>query len=473
MAPGMQHPTRLRPAIRFVLSRPVKALENHTLISRRSGLLFREGDAVGQIREYLPTFVTEFAVLISQLLTYKLAAHLLGPGGFSEYAVARRTIMLIYPVAMLGLGVGLPRFIGRANASNDPSLSSRYLTIAFVCVGSTTFVGLLLINIFKHGFAYLFFGGGGHENLVLPLSLMLLGLNLHGIIYSYFRGRLAMKQANTIQFINLGMVPLIAFFFFGGSVFHVLEAIGVLSSLVSGCTLVFTMRLGISAIRWPEAQDLLRYSLQRVPADFTQFALFALPATFVTHLRGLQEGGFIAFGISILSMIGALFAPVGIILLPRASRMLADGRQASLRQHVLRIVKVTVIVSIGITAVIEVFSKPLIGLYLGPGFEGLSSIIRTLSLAALPYALYCVLRSLVDAYHKRAVNTVNNAVGLAVFLACSSVALFSRSALVIPISLVAGLAVLGILTIRIAGSILRESATVGIMKPPKLEFERS
>jgi O-antigen/teichoic acid export membrane protein len=473
MAPGLQGPARLRPATRFVVSRSVKLLENRPPISRRSGFLFGGRDAAEQIREYLPTFVTEFAVLISQLLTYKLAAHLLGPGGFSEYALARRTIMLIYPVAMLGLGVGLPRYIGRANASNDPGLSSRYLTIAFFCIGSTTLLGLLLINIFRHGLAYLFFGGGGHENLVFPLSLMLLGLNLHGIVYSYFRGRLAMKQANTIQFINLGVVPLMSFFFFGDSVFHVLEAIGVLSSLVSGCALAFTMRLRISAIHWSEARELLHYSLQRVPADFTQFALFALPATFVTHLRGLQEGGFVAFGISILSMVGALFAPVGIILLPRASQMLADGRQASLREHVLRIVKVTVVVSIGITAVIEVFSKRLIGLYLGPGFEELSSIIRTLSLAALPYALYCVLRSLVDAYHKRAVNTVNNAVGLAVFLACSSITLFSRSTLVIPLSLVAGLAVLGILTIRNAGSILRKSDTVGIIKPTTLEFERS
>jgi O-antigen/teichoic acid export membrane protein len=450
----------------------MRTLETQTsLISRRPGLPFASGEAAEQIREYLPTFVTEFAVLISQVVAYKLAAHLLGPNGFSEYAVARRTIMLIYPVAMLGLGVGLPRYIGQANVSNNSDLSSRYFSTALVCIAGTTLLGLVLLNAFRRGFSYLFFGSGSYESLIFPLSLVLLGLNLHGLVYSYFRGRLAMKQANTMQFINLGLVPLMAFIVFRSIVHHVLEAIGVLSSLVAGGTLAFTMRLGVSAIYWPEARELLQYSLQRVPGDFTQFALLTLPAIFVTHLRGLQEGGFIAFGVSILSMIGAVFAPVGVILLPRASQMLAEGKGASLRQHVLRIVKVTVIVSVAMTAVIEFLAKPLIGLYLGPGFEELSSIIRILSLATLPYALYCVLRSLVDAYHKKAINTINNAVALAVFLTCSGVSLFSRNASLVPFSLVAGLVVLAILTVRNAGSILKRSSAVGIMKPRSLEFE--
>src|ERR1700730_9978680 len=102
----------------------MRTLETQTsLISRGPGLPFASGEAAEQIREYLPTFVTEFAVLISQVVAYKLAAYFLGPNGFSEYAVARRTIMLIYPVAMLGLGVGLPRYIGPADARNNSDLS--------------------------------------------------------------------------------------------------------------------------------------------------------------------------------------------------------------------------------------------------------------------------------------------------------------------------------------------------------------
>src|SRR6266849_4226568 len=66
------------------------------------------------VREYAGTFATEFTVLACQLLTYKLAAHFLGKAGFAEYAVARRTISLIYPLPLLGLGIALPRYIAQA-----------------------------------------------------------------------------------------------------------------------------------------------------------------------------------------------------------------------------------------------------------------------------------------------------------------------------------------------------------------------
>jgi O-antigen/teichoic acid export membrane protein len=447
-------------------------LDRQTFVSRCRGLLSGRRDAVEQIGEYLPTFATEFIVLISQLLTFKLAAHLLGVDGFSEYTVARRTIMLIYPIAMLGLGVGLPRYIGRATVSSDSSLSARYLATAVVSIGATTVLSLALLNLFKPAFAYLFFGDSAYANLIFPLGLMLLGLNVHGIVYGYFRGRLAMKRANLIQLINLGMVPPLAFVVFRGNINHVLEGIGIFTSLVAFCALVFAAPLENLSIRSTEARELLHYSLQRVPADFAQFALFALPATFATHVRGLQEGGFVAFGVSVLTMMGALFSPIGIILLPRASQMFADGRQDSLRRHVMRIVKYALVVSIAITLLIELFSKPLVNFYLGPSFAPLSSVIRALGWGAVPYALYCILRSLLDAYYNRALNTINNAIALAVFLACSSLSLILKSPFVVPLSLVGSLVVLGILTVKNAGSILKPDATQGF-KSTALEFERS
>ena len=53
--------------------------------------------------------------MASQILVYKLAARDFGKEGFSEYAVARRTVSLLYPVALMGLGVALPRFLGYAS----------------------------------------------------------------------------------------------------------------------------------------------------------------------------------------------------------------------------------------------------------------------------------------------------------------------------------------------------------------------
>src|ERR1700693_6659590 len=78
-----------------------------------------------QVKEYSPTFLTEFVVMASQILLYKLAAHYLGKTGFSEYALARRTVSLLFPIPVLGMAVGLPRYIGATNGRGDTDGAAR------------------------------------------------------------------------------------------------------------------------------------------------------------------------------------------------------------------------------------------------------------------------------------------------------------------------------------------------------------
>src|SRR5580698_2591321 len=79
-----------------------------------------------QMKAYAPTFLTEFTVMASQIVVYKLAAYFFTRDSFSEYAVARRTISLLYPPILLGLGVALPRYAGHANGVSNPQRSLRY-----------------------------------------------------------------------------------------------------------------------------------------------------------------------------------------------------------------------------------------------------------------------------------------------------------------------------------------------------------
>src|SRR6266851_1795919 len=99
-------------------------------------------------REYGGTFATEFTVLACQLLTYKLAAHFLGKTGFAEYAVARRTISILYPIVLLGLGVGLPRYVAIAAGRGDEESKARYLGATLWCVGAAALVCVALLNAF-------------------------------------------------------------------------------------------------------------------------------------------------------------------------------------------------------------------------------------------------------------------------------------------------------------------------------------
>lgn len=421
--------------------------------------------------EYSGTFATEFAVLASQLLVYKLAALFLGKAGFLEYAVARRTISLICPVPLLGIAVALPRFVARVVGAESEVRLARYFGAAVWCMGIGLLVSVLLINIFPGTFAYIFFAGREYANLVLPLSVLLIGLVLHILVYSYFRGCLAMWRANLLQLINLGVVPLVAFLAYSNSVRSVLLAMGILTTIVAcmGLTLTPLKHAGVHVL--PEAKELLRYGVQRVPGDFLYMALLTAPVTFVAHSSGLQQAGYVAFGISVMNMIGSMFQPLGLVLLPKASRMLAGGDWTELRNHITQIVKATVLISVFVAVVLEISAAGLIRLYLGPNFSEAVVVLRIIVIAALPYSLYCVLRNLIDAYHENAVNALTLLISFAVFLVLSLVGLLiAWPPLEIPCAFVFSVFLLAALSRAETRRILRRTNRVKRDDQPELDI---
>lgn len=386
-------------------------------------------DVLHHGRDYASTLLTEFSVMAGQILLYKLAAHYLGKIGFSEYALARRTISMLFPIPLLGLSVGLPRYIGFANGLRDHVAGSRYYGATLWCVGSVSITCVVFINLFARSFAQLFFGDPGYRYLALPMSLMILGLCLHTVVCSYFRGNMRMKRANVLQFLNLAVVPAIGFLLFGQSLAKVLTAIGSISTLVAIGSLMLTPVGTIFQDNCKEAMELLRYGVQRVPGDFILMALFTLPATFVAHVRGVAEAGFVAFGISVVNLIGSLFAPIGLVLVPKATSMFAEGAHEELRRHLKLILRVAAIVSVLIVTCVWVTIPELTRLYLGTGFEQVVPIVRLLIIGAVPLSFYFVLRNLVDAYHEFGVTAAILAIGLAVFLiTCYADRSFSSSA---------------------------------------------
>jgi O-antigen/teichoic acid export membrane protein len=367
------------------------------------------------ILEYGGTFATEFTVLACQLLTYKLAAHFLGTTGFAEYAVARRTISILYPIVLLGLGVGLPRYVAMAAGRGDEESKARYLGATLWCVGIAAVVCVVILNALPGGLAYLFFGSREYESLLWPMSLVVAGTALHAIAYSYFRGVLHMRVANLLQLVNFGLMPMAVFLLLNKSVQSVLTALGVLSIAVAGTALLFTPWKAAAKDNRLQAKELLRFGIQRVPGDFILMALFALPATFVAHKSGIRAAGFVAFGVSMLNVIGSFFSPFGLILLPKAGTLLAAGRIAELRRQVWLLTRITLVVSAVLAIGIAVGAETLIRLYLGADFTEGTGILRLVLLAAVPYSLYTVVRNVIDAFHELGVTTLILAAGFGIF----------------------------------------------------------
>ncbi len=163
-------------------------------------------------KDLIITSIAEIVVLISGIIVYKLAVYALGEEGFYEYALSRRAISFIQPLLLMGLGVGIPRYIAY-NILTNPQKSYTYF-ICGVCLASlSVLVFTLILNLFKNDFAFLIFGNRDYVYLVLPINIMIFGLTFHILCYTYFQGKLLIFKANVLQLINYGIMIILPFFF--------------------------------------------------------------------------------------------------------------------------------------------------------------------------------------------------------------------------------------------------------------------
>jgi O-antigen/teichoic acid export membrane protein len=287
------------------------------------------------------------------------------------------------------------------------------------------------------------------------MVLLVAGNALFAVVYGNLRGHLRITQANVLRVVVHAVVPLGTALFVRDSVSTLLFVMGGGWVVLSGGALAVT-RMSIDKPIF-RATELARYSLPRVPGDLLALVLFALPGIIVAHVADITVAGQVAFGIAGLGMIASAVYPVGFVLLPVASRLLASGSAERLRAQVFGVARVVVALIVVSIAIFEVFATPIVSAYLGPAFAGSVTTLRILMLGALPWGIYISLRSVIDARHKRAVNAINVAVSFAVFTVLMLVLqTWSDAATVVVPVFVVSLYVLGTLTaievVRIARS---------------------
>jgi len=400
--------------------------------------------------KYVMTFATEFIVLISSLLVYKLAAIVLGNTGFSEYALSRRILSFIQPAALMGLTVGIPRYMGyHSTASREKA------DIYFISGAVVMFLALLVIFpallFFKKEISFLLFASSGYSHFIFPIDLLLVGTVGHLLCYSYFRGRLFMLKANILQVINIAILPL-AVFGFAKDAVKVLMLLGGVRCLISLIFLYIIFR----QLTFQDFQrdivsyskELLRYTIPRVPGDFGWAALLSLVAFFTAHSSGVIEAGNVSFGISLLVAGGSLLSPIGIVLLPHASRMVAKLQIPELRVFVKHILFMSVLLAVFGVIILEIFGNRIIELYLGHNFVGMTFVLKILIIASIPYAIFVTMVNVIDSFYINAMNTKNILISLAFFLLCGGITtMIGEDYLYIIIEFVSAFAILGFLTL--------------------------
>jgi O-antigen/teichoic acid export membrane protein len=190
---------------------------------------------------------------------------------------------------------------------------------------------------------------------------------------------------------------------------------------------------------------LLRFGLPRVPGEFALVGLFAIPALIALREQGILEAGHFSAGMSVLTTIAGGFAPIGLLVLPRASAQAATGDLSGIRHLVLRLSVGGLALAACAVIIGEVLVPYFVRWYFGPAFAPAIPVIRICLLGAIPYSLYVLLRNFLDALDVKAVNSRNLAISLVVLVALCAV---RPRVEWMAMSLVAALTLLSVLSAR-------------------------
>jgi O-antigen/teichoic acid export membrane protein len=357
-------------------------------------------------------------------------------------------IGLVQLPALCGIGLALTRSVAMGLERRGPASQWSYFDGALLITGATGGLAALLLLVGARPFAALTMGGGEYAPLARAIAPGVLGLVLHGVAYGLLRGRQTMVPANLVQGINLGLIPLVVFAFRGLSISTLVLCIG-LAQLCSASLVLLLLRLKgpppatIRATLQDAGAELFRYGAPRVPGEFVLGALSALPVTAAAHYAGPAEAGRVGLGLSLLSLVGSLFAPLGQVMLPAISARVAAGKTEGLS----RAVWVLMLVCAGMTALgavgLELLAPWLLPAVFGPAFAAAVTPVRIIVLGAVPYVVYIVLRNVLDAIHAAPLNAGNLTVALVVL---GAVILAGPGAAGVPYGVLAAMSVLGLLT---------------------------
>lgn len=364
-----------------------------------------------QGRDQLSTFAAEGLSMLGMVLAYRLAANM-GKQDLDLYVVVRRTVSFIYPLLLIGAAVGLMRFVAMAA---DPKRQRAYLHGTLRWVAPLGLVLAAVGLIWSKPIAWVLFGPDAGVDLVAPLALMIAGISVHGVGYSYLRGKGTLTLANSVQVWALALAPCIALVVFK-EMSMILWATGIAWLVVAVLAIARDLLAPSQESSKRERAELLRYGLPRLPGDMALGALLTVPVYVVARTHGLAESAELGFGTTLLNFVSAVFSPVTLLLLPASAAQLAAGDHHGLSTRIGRMVRIMLLASLGIMVAFEVSADLLLDLYLGDAGETYVFSARVVFLGALPFGFYFGLRSVLDAYYHTPRNGVNLLMSFAIFM---------------------------------------------------------
>jgi len=349
------------------------------------------------VRDVLNVGLTQVLVSILLALLLRVMADWLGTEGMGAYLVMRRFIEITSVIALLSLEVGLARYVALY-----PNEAQEYLGWGVLL---TTIISSALIFFAWFAgdviLADLDLGGSDLASLVLPAVLFLTGTLYFALLYAYLRGQQRMTVANVLQLAFFSIVLIIAFslsLISQGSI----EMLFVYFCVGGGATLIFStiyllkQKFQIKLARH-QLQALMRFGLPRIPAGFFLSLTLSIPLFVAAQQEKLEIAALLGISLALLKLLESAVSPIGVMLLPKITDLVRQDDPEQLKIAGLQTISATLYLAVFVSLMTPGLSPELIHIWFGVKYLAAVPIAKITLLAAGPYLVYVILRSVLNA----------------------------------------------------------------------------
>ncbi len=368
-------------------------------------------------KDYFLTLTTTQLSMFLNVLSFKLVAIYFGEDGFAIYNIGRRTISVLCPLLIMGIGISLSRYVAMTEC-DDVFLRRKLLFNAFYPVFFVCLLVVIASYFLPEKAASLFLGDSSLGLLIKSIAVYAAGITLFGILQSYYRGTMQFFRSNMLNLFSGGIILILCIVIFNESVERMYFMAGTFMIFIA--TIIYFNSSGNGPLGSKYDAGLMKnhlsYGLPRLPGDISFYLLLMLPSWMANKYYGIAAGGSVAFACTILNIYSSAVSPISFLLLPKASSMFKNGERGELRVLVLKIVIVSVVVSTLGVIVLELSIDEIIKYALGSEYLKTSPLIRIVSYGTIPYTLFICLRSIADAKTSIPVNATICIASLVVML---------------------------------------------------------
>lgn len=371
-------------------------------------------------------------IFICNIYSTKLFAQQLSPYDFGLFSITRRYASTIYVIFSAGLSIGIVRYI--ALNTSDSLKQSSFVRVGIIFLAFSLGLATLLLYFFNIFFSKILFGDEKFHLLVDNSIYLIIAFTLVSLLSFIYRGYNKIIKANLIQFLCIGLVPVLVGYFFikGYKLNQVIVNLGIASLCISIIPFISTVFkhiiLPLKTINLKNDFNnfitLMKYCLPRIPCDFAGVAQTIITPYLALMMGYVEIAGFLSVAQYLLKVIDMCAYGISFVLFPKVAEYLSKNYIEKIKLMVIRLLSFSIHIGIYITLHTYLFIDKIVLLWLGEKYIEAIPIMKIVIFALGFYLIVVNLRNVIDAIEFKAINTLHQLIATGTTLALNLIVFF-------------------------------------------------